>query len=983
MKLDKHYSDVAGLDTRSNELVQPADSARRGSINWRYNFQDELQQANGWQHKASNLPSTLSGLVEYKYRDINSGLSRSQILAVCANGNLYRKKAVYLKFTNISSYTSYSFFYNAVSDRWNFVLNTGLTPSVVLDPSISSTITDLRDNINGGSSAVCVVVDDEGVVVPASTELAYLSNTVINYALTVNEVIDGASSWYWELVVCPSAGDSFPVLPFPITQAHFGTSAYEGISYINQSNAVFITDGGFPMKYDGYQVYRMGMPRMLYNINRVFGGTLLGSVNFSGFSIDGRRVLTPSASLTPGTYGYLMQFGFVDSSGATTLGAIEGGENGALSQTLVSSNAGRITPGYLEAGTNFPAWSANVSGFQNLTLSGGTITVSIGHNIKVGMLLRIPISNLVNARGGFSYIMSYVSAVAASSVTVDFGVAPDSGAPYQKVYPFQPTIAACTGTITGGSNTITGAAGPGTISADLIGFHIISSLFAFGTTITAVAGTTLTLSNNATGGGGAFDLQMVPYLLADGQTLQAGYASNLYKNTITDIINGEEWSPAIHFGAFIRIFRTGDDGTVFYKVFDIALSHLGTTLKVMDNIADAGLTIPFDAGTGGELPRACKYLNVWQNQIIQAGRPVDPSVINSAYPSVSSVVTSVNQWGLVPNTYFGRVYSEAGICDFQSFYWNDPTNPEGFPSSGLYENLVESPFNDKLKGIGTNKDALFAFKEKTTAIVTGTLSIGDLTQELFEDDIGCANHRTIQQVDGAVVWLDPINGFYSCVAGRLPVPIGYSIVDEFKENPDNLDFSKSFAQNYEAENLYFCKVDTKLFVLDYAKTSNNSSRLSWYLWDGLSANSFLADANGNMLFGDSVKTWKLKTTNSKYDMSNHITAVNFAYLTAWQTYGAPTIDKHFVRVWLNSVQGDFTLGLNEYVNFKAASVADISVSFPVPADSATVKQEIKSSYSKASGYSLGFSNSTVNSYVRLQGFEIELDGEYSQAEPKK
>ena len=149
--------------------------------------------------------------------------------------------------------------------------------------------------INSSSSAVCSVVDINGNVV-SSTQKAYLCNVIIQDKLVLNQVNTDLSSWYWEKVVCPSQDDPFPEVPFPITRDFNTSSNYEGISYINLNNAVYITDGGFPMKYDGYQVYRMGMPRVLASGASIFNG---GSSTTNGSGFQSTGVTYTSAILFP------------------------------------------------------------------------------------------------------------------------------------------------------------------------------------------------------------------------------------------------------------------------------------------------------------------------------------------------------------------------------------------------------------------------------------------------------------------------------------------------------------------------------------------------------------------------------------------------------------------------------------------------------------------------------------------------------------
>lgn len=973
MKLQKFYDSFAGLDTRSNAMVQPEFSIRRGSKNVRYNFQNELTKSNGFQHKSDTTPSTIEGVVEYKFKDINTGQSKNEVLVVCRDGNLYKKLNNYLKFTALGTVTSYSLHYNDVSLDWEIILvDNGVDVTVSFDDT--TTMSQLATAIEAATTATVIVVDDDGTTV-ASTYLAYLLTVVDSTDIVANETTKELAAWDWEIVVFPQSAST---VPFPTTRDFYNDPSYEGVSYINLNNVCYITDGGFPMKYDGFQVYRMGMPETLQNIGLTFNNSRTDE-NFSGQEINGATI-AGGALTASGTYKYILQRGFIDANGADTVGRIEGGESlGYIVETLTGGqNSFNIDTGQ-GIGENFPVWSATVNGAQNLTTTGGTITVQSGHNIDVGMLLRIPVKNAIAGSlesVGFSYIMSYVSAVTATTITVDFG--PDTSTLTKYIYPFQEAPYVSSGTFAGA--VITGLTSV-LANVNVGDSVVVNGATTVGTVLTRDSDTQVTMTA-AIGLSGTFTVNFctVGTILASGEVVQGGYAADFYKNKITDIISDRLLDPEIHFGAYLRIWRSENGGDLFYKVYDVAL---GTGAYVVnDYVSDANLgTAYLDAPVGGDLPRACKYLGAFQNQIIQAGRPVDPTIVEDFYPG--SIGPFTNSWGSESTTYTGWLYGENSLCDFQSYYWNDVNNPEGFPQSGLYENSVETTLSDQIKGLGTNKDALFVFKNRTTAIVTGALAVGEINQEIFEEDIGCANHRTIANVDGSLVWLDAINGFYSCVAGRLPTPISYSINDEFKINPDDLDFNKSFAQNFELENLYVCVIDSKLFVMDYAKTSNSTARLAWYEWDNLDARALLATANDEFLLFDTDQAWQMKLSGTRYDYSNHTSAIDMKYITAWQTYGLPTIDKHFVRVWINSIQGDFELTVSEYVNFNDTAIADYTLSFPAQSGSKlAVKEYIKCAYPKASSYSLQFENNENQEYVRIQGFEIELMDEYLKAEPR-
>jgi hypothetical protein len=885
-KIDKHYSDFGGLDTRQNKLISDPKTSRRGSKNWRYNFQDEIQQANGWQHKDDNSGSAKRGLIEYKYKDINTGESKTQILGVGDDGQLRKKLSHYIKFTSIGAATSYSFYYDEVSTNFIFSLNGvgQVTVTQVL------TMAQLATALNLLAGVVCVVVDDNGTTVIGSTKLAYLGDCVINGSIAVNSIVQ--SSWYWETVVYGGSAAPFPTTVLYVANPSAYPS-YEGISYTNINNSVYITDGGFPMKYDGFSVYRAGMPLVDITASGIATGQFTNGSSF--LTLLGR-------------YRYLFQLGFVDANGIEIVSKLV--TTDYIERTLTGGNNGiaiNLPSIFLTSADNdFPIYYCRVNGNQNLTPAGGTFTVYAGHNIRAGMTMRFEGDNGGAGFAGFSYSYALVTGTTATTITVNFG---------------------------------TPGANPWLIGA-------------------------------------AFDL-------TNTQVVNAGYLEDYFKSKITDIDPDALYNPSIKCGAFIRVYRTKANETQFYKLHDMPIM-VNLQYFLEDTLADSRLTISLEENFDNDLPRACKYLSSWQNQLVQAGRPVNTLLKDIEYPTVVSPQPT-NIWGTLSTEIRRYYYTEAHLCDFQSIYWSNTDAPEGFPQSGLNEESLDTIFNDQIKGIFPNKDAFFIFKERSFGYLTGTLADGALNKEVVEADFGCVSHRTIQEVNGSLVWLDGVNGFVSCVAGRLPLQIGYPIQDEFKLNPNNLDFSKAYAANFRKENLYVCAIEGYTFVFDYADVNiGQGKRLCWYMWQPFNITSVLATADDELICNSGTRLWKLKVTNTKYDMSNHTTAVPFEVRTAWINFGAPTVDKSYLGCWINSIQGDFSLDVDTYANYLDYVIADESVSFPIESSSKmTVKSNVKNSTAKVSAISVGFRNSEINKLVKIQGWELQFAADFDKGEPKR
>lgn len=936
-RIDRHYTDLGGLDTRANKLMQNPKAAREGSKNFRWNFEDELVKLNGFQHKTQSGIFQNQALLEYKYQDIDTGEALSQILSVGSDGNLYQLIKTYLKLTvtAASAIFYYSMIYDEIDDAFKFIVY-GTTQNVLatIPLLLTTTLDDLSAAINAlAITGLTSTVVDDTLFPVSSSEPAYLLDIVylkqFNKAGTDNEF----NSLYSSVLISTPNGTA----PFPSLVTYKDDPTYQGISSVNLNNVLYITDGGFLMKYDGFQVYRAGMPTTIGRPNQedFSGSTTIGLDDFSLAESTG-------GALTSGAkYKYRFQFGFVDPNGAQILGKIFWG----LTVDLASlpGNAVNVAMRPIWRDTEFPVYSAQVSTNGILDHTNKTIHVFSGHNIKAGMTVRLPITNTVLGQPGYSFMMCSVKAVTTTTVVLtDVPVA-------DTTYPWD------------------------------------------GATDTVVTNT----------------------------WIQAGYALESWDQKVTDIVTGVEFNPPVYFGAFIRIWRTKGNDTQYYHHSDFAAFQHGNSsggagdlYTFQDTVADSFLNEPLDLSEGEDLPRAGKYIGAWQGFLIQGGAPYNQELANAFYPTIFNPPIS-GSWGVgvKSNMTLYQYYTQVHLCDFQSIFWNDALNSEGFPQSGANQEDFENGFNDQITGFIGNKDALFIFKNRTTAILNGTIGDGNLVKEILEADVGAVNIQCLALVRGSIVFLDEKTGFWSVVAGQLPQFIGYAIEDTFRNNDiqsnaNFLNYNRAVATNFKLDSQYLCFIpagkkesndsgplpdptsSSVVFVFDYGNVPT-MNRAYWAPLKEINAfGGLMATADDDLLFCDHIGTngrlWKQRRTGTKYDFCNHTSAVEFLYKSSFLGQGMPAIDKHHIQVIINSIQGGFSLIIQQYYNFLDYLKSESVVSFAVESDAKVgVKKEVKCNNNKTQSLSIGFYNNDKNAYVRVQGWELEFSAEFDVNEVKK
>ena len=919
--LEKFYSSFGGVDTRSNKLLMNKNTFRNGSKNFRYNYQDEIQKANGLQHKTQANPVEFVDIFEYKFTDLITGAEKTELLAVGVDGNLYRKKEAVLKWLTHGVFESYSIYYDEVTDDFCLTLNPA-------GPSVHFNTTKTGLQLKADLNAIAGVSVEFETTIPA-----YLLDCSIENKFQDNPV------FFWEVVPHPNirstTGTNGTLSSYQILQTPFETTvkaqtdpvvkaAYEGIASQNLNNSIYICDGGFVYKYDGKCVYRAGMPRTQHpqafpvDVNN-FGKNGIKSV-WSAF---------PGAGSIPfGAYFYKFRYGFTDANGMVTYGEIRELSDysyGAPTPPAPPTQGATLIENVgFKYGKDFPVFAAKVVGNQgNLDGASLVLTVASGHNILPGMVIR----QITNTGG----------------------------------------------TVPATRNTY-------------------NSKISFYAKVTAVTQTTLTLQSVACNSGeNLFSSVFLDGDIVNGYFTQSEFEGRLYDPTT---------SPA---GAFLQIFRTKrydettiDDGTAkaagpYYHVYDMPMPiQNADTAKILDGMPDevdpasnryvSLRELLDDAGEGFELPRAGKFITTWQDLLVQLGRTADTTIKDRFYPS-NFLLSESSAYCQTPFDTTSR-YTEALLCDNQSVYWNDPNAPEGFAQDGLHEFKIATKDNGSIRAAIENKDALIAIKDKTTSIISGDVGQNTLSMETLEDDVGIQSFKTLKEVNGAAIWMDPVKGFFSLVAGRLPVAIGWNISDYQQNNYQKLDFSKATASVFKDENLYICAVGSTLFVFDYARTGPEKNRNCWYIWERFPIKSLVGTGDGKFFFLTD-RVWQMKTTNTKYDFTDHTAAIEMRAPTAWLNWGDPTVDKNFERIWVNSIQGGFDLTIEQYGNYLDELIGQETITMVPGTTKKTVKEYIKCIVSKLSGFSFALVNNEKNKFVRIQGFEVEYSPIYTKTEPRK
>ena len=943
-KLDPHYSDFGGIDTRSNKMKQNPKTFRDGSKNWRYTLDDELAKRYGFHHKTDLGGGCELGLLEYRYKDINTGQSLSEVLGVSEAGVLSRLKKHRLKISVTAASTVY--FYSFIYDGSQFsfvVYGSSQNTLGTVNITTSTTLDSLKSSINSlsitGLSATTVDSDGNSVT---SSEKAYHLDVVcmkkFDKSATDTEYND---LFYWETVPTPYTTDA--LFKYEIVTKDFGNSVdWNGFTSINKNNSLYVSSGLFVYKYDGASAYRAGVPDLSRFIPALPTGTTGGSLDTSKHYIYAYQLCaTDYSGSEVKSKVAVPQYYFEKTPGSVT-------GSTAYNSTITGLQSTAFGPN-----RQFPVYSCAINGDQTVSYtSTTTLTVYSGHNIQAGMCLRV--HGHININGDL----------------------PDTGDP-SKVFHFYGLVSSVTAT---------------TVVVDLSGSEPPRWIMN-----PSDPDRTLDTSND--------------YMFFAGMTINGCYVPDTLKNkSVYANYSQSEMSylPDPVYGAFMRIYRTAADGTTYYRLIDLPVPHDSAREYTFKDEITALSSIPYDSSECAELPRACSIIGSWQNQLVQGGRSIELSaILNTEYYPSFIKNSPVNYGGL----YNFKYYQENDFCDYNSIYWALPTAPEGFPQSGEYEEEFINGFNDKVSGFLENKEALFVFKDRTTAYLTGTLATGDIVKEYLEADIGAVNHNCLQVVRGAVIFLDKYTGFWAVTAGRLPEHIGWPISNLFSDNEfasrdEFLRLNRAVSCNYRKDNQYICYIPagkkedgetssipnpttySKFFVFDYAE-QGSGYRASWLVWQDVQSSGGILSTSDDKLYlaqksSSDSRLWTQKRSGSVYDYSDHTTAIETNCKSAFINLGHPIVDKHWSKAWISSLQGNFSLRIDQYLNYIDTVLSQFSLTMLAQGSSKKdVKNYVNLNKNASSSISIGFYHNTINEDVRIAGWELNYSPEYDTGEATK
>lgn len=425
-------------------------------------------------------------------------------------------------------------------------------------------------------------------------------------------------------------------------------------------------------------------------------------------------------------------------------------------------------------------------------------------------------------------------------------------------------------------------------------------------------GTTLTVDNNT------LQVGQTAFFRDNGGTLQERLITARTATSIT--IEGAAVTIAnnavISANLRINLWRNVNGGSDKYLVRTFANDSVAASITYDDITSDASLAANAVYETpivGHGLPPAnMKYITAYQNSLILADHSNDA-------------------------------------------WYSDPDGPEYFNDYFT----IRSKSNERVRGVGSNKELLAVFKSNEAHVVIGDLPAARYRNELLADAIGCDSHHSIVDVDGSLWFYSGKFGMRRIVSVGLPEDVSYRILPVITSPTGD---SASELVHKRAVSVYLPllqlilfyvptetahgseivpNVNSKVFAADVreqfdedvdydeqGRAMKRVPRVRWWVWGELNMAGGATVYDDKLVwterrYGENVAGVEYSLCgrlegNESYDYCDHARPIDWQYEAGWMDLGKSDLLKKFIKFILYS----FPEGVAPYFSITSETELD-------------------------------------------------------------
>lgn len=431
----------------------------------------------------------------------------------------------------------------------------------------------------------------------------------------------------------------------------------------------------------------------------------------------------------------------------------------------------------------------------------------------------------------------------------------------------------------------------------------------------------------------------------------------------------------------IRIWATAAGGQSYYLVDEIPNASNTATQNYSYNITDTVLLTK----------------SVWT-----------PPIVSHDPPPKGAFVT----------THQGLLVVAGIFAEPNTVYYSDEASGEYFDSRLAFD--CETIDNDIITGIAPSNEFLVAFKKRSYFLVSGILATAQYRVDQVSYHIGCVSHHTIADIEGSTTFLSE-DGPYQITAGGVAVSIGEQIYPLFSTlipiSDYRLKLSRAVAVDDKLNQKYLLFIPAEstsggsIYANDYstllAWDYTPSGTKSWWPWTGM-------DFSGGAVVDGSDLYWcerrlssalstitnlhhKRGTRGDLYDYADHHQAIEWIATTGWDSLGAPSIYKKYLRIKAYATDPNIAAGYTLRIQTERSYIAgvidtDLSLVFgsgsgsgysftpygSMYGDPSNPARPQKLKANKALSLRFTFSHNTIYVIPILTGWELEIATPYGE-----
>ncbi len=449
----------------------------------------------------------------------------------------------------------------------------------------------------------------------------------------------------------------------------------------------------------------------------------------------------------------------------------------------------------------------------------------------------------------------------------------------------------------------------------------------------------------------------------------------------------------------IGIYRNLSSGTfpsVWYLVAEIPNNSFSATQVFVDDVPDSGLgaeiTPPFDDRSP---PKKGAYVSQWNNVMMTAGDPENPTLL----------------------------------------FYSSGEGPEYFPVASN-EIIYGTAAGDPIKGIAANNEVFAIMGRNSFGVLTGDIIQNALRLEVKSEDIGCACHATIREMNGALAWLSP-KGPRTSAGGQVPRPLGEAVnpdgspsgasrIDpEFNSDgkPAEVAFlmSRAVGVHDRKTDKYLLFVPAVSIVSGVVRANENSrvysydyNRDAWLVWTNINMMAgaivdpiiedlyWVETAFSNFASSERHVIYRRHKLNDAWDYADNNLPIGgtlenaWEYSTQWEPLGQPSLLKKFLKLRVFALEeianNRFSLNVVQELNYQrentrttfslqlsGAGYGNSSYGIDPYGDPARADITHTLHRDRTTATRIRFRNNTIHENVIISGWELEAVTPYRVA----